>query len=67
MFAALVAAAEHGPELRACAVRRRWLADPGRLSGGRVVVGLGPGSSLADYEAVGSRLPMRRRQPGGSR
>jgi hypothetical protein len=29
-------------------------AGPERLPGGRVVVGLGPGSSLAGYEAVGS-------------
>jgi len=35
------------------------------LSGGRVVIVLGPGSSLADYEAAGSRLHTRRRQPGG--
>lgn len=47
------------PALRHPAVLARSLADLDLLSGGRVVAGIGAGSSRADYEAVG--LPFEER------
>lgn len=47
------------PTIRHPVVLAKWLTTLGTLSGNRIIAGLGPGSSKADYDAVGRSFEDR--------